>query len=63
MNTRTGDVALSQITDLGAGRYHLRADFDHGPVEANLQFEGEFLLDAEIDSDGHVVGFKRERSA
>jgi len=59
VNARTGDTAAPAVTDLGNGRWHLRADFDHGPVEAKLRFDGDFLAEAEVDSDGHTVRLVR----
>ncbi len=59
VNTRTGDVAKPNIKKLDDNRFHLTADFAHGSVDATLHFEGGFLKDAEIDSDGHIVKFQR----
>ena len=59
VNTQTGDTAAPKVQDLGNGRWHLRADFAHGPVEATVRFDGEFLAEAEVDSDGHKVRLER----
>ncbi len=59
VNTRTGDTAAPKVQDLGNGRWHLRADFAHGPVEATVRFDGEFLAEADVDSDGHKVRLER----
>ena len=60
MNVRTGDLAKPQISSIDDGKFHLKADFEHGPVEAKLEYEGDFLKLAEIDSDGHIVKFVRK---
>lgn len=59
VNMRTGDAAAPKVKKLGNGRWHLKADFSHGPVEATVRFDGDFLAEAEIDSDGHVVKMQR----
>lgn len=59
MNTRTGDIAKPKVKKLKEGHYHLKAEFAHGPIEANLHYKDDFLLEAEIDSDGHVIRFER----
>jgi hypothetical protein len=57
MNVRTGDLAKPQISTTDDGKFHLKADFERGAVEAKLEYEGNFLKQAEIDSDGHLVKF------
>jgi hypothetical protein len=59
INTRTGDTASPDLKDLGNGRWHLKANFDHGPIEATVRFDGDFLVEAEVDSDGHTVRMER----
>ena len=59
INTRSGESATPVIEPLEDGRVHLRARFDHGAVEATLRFDGDFLVEAEIDSDGHTVRLER----
>jgi hypothetical protein len=59
VNARTGETASPDVEDLGNGRWHLKADFEHGPVEATVRFEGGFLAEAEVDSDGHTVKLER----
>ncbi len=59
INTRTGDTASPDLRDLGNGRWHLKANFEHGPVEATVHFDGDFLVEAEVDSDGHTVRMER----
>jgi hypothetical protein len=59
INTRTGDTASPDLRDLGNGRWHLKANFDHGPIEATVRFDGDFLVEAEVDSDGHTVRMER----
>ena len=59
VNTRTGDTAKPMLRQLSDGRWHLKADFAHGPVQAHMRFDGEFLAEAEIDSDGHTVKLRR----
>ena len=55
VNARTGDSALLMKKKLPDGRWHLKAEFDHGTVEARMRFDGDFMVDAEVDSDGHGV--------
>lgn len=59
VNARTGDFARPEVRDLGGGRWHIKGAFDHGPVEATLRFAGNFLAEAEVDSDGHRVRLLR----
>lgn len=59
INTRNGDIAIPKSKSLGNGRWHLKADFPHGPIEATMKFNGDFLEQAEIDSAGHIVKIKR----
>lgn len=59
INTRTGDVAEAKVSRIEENRFHVKADFAHGSVEAKLRFDNNFLVDAEIDSDGHIVRFMR----
>jgi hypothetical protein len=59
INTRTGDTASPDLKDLGNGRWHLKANFDHGPIEATMRFDGDFLVEANVDSDGHTVRMER----
>jgi hypothetical protein len=59
INTRTGDTASPDLRDLGNGRWQLKANFDHGPIEATVRFDGDFLVEAEVDSDGHTVRMER----
>jgi hypothetical protein len=47
------------MKDLGNGRWHLKANFDHGVIEATVRFDGNFLVEAEVDSDGHTVRMER----
>lgn len=61
LNTRTGETAKPSIKQLGDDRWHLKAVFPHGPIEATMQYSGDFLLEAEIDSDGHRIKMKRIR--
>ena len=61
MNTRTGETAKPSIKQLGDNRWHMKAVFPHGPIEATMQYSGDFLLEAEIDSDGHRIKMKRIR--
>jgi hypothetical protein len=48
-NARTGETATPAVKDL----------FEHGPVEATVRFEGDFLAEAEVDSNGHTVKLVR----
>lgn len=59
VNTRTGDMASPEIARLEDGRWHLKADFEHGPVEATVRFDGDFLVEADVDSGGHRVKLER----
>lgn len=59
VNARTGDYARPDVRDLGDGRWHLKGAFEHGSVEATLRFAGNFLAEAEVDSDGHTVRLVR----
>lgn len=59
INTRTGDTASPIVNQLDAERWHIKADFDHGPIEATVRFDGDFLAEAVIDSDGHTVTLQR----
>lgn len=59
MNTRTGEIADAKVMQLSDSQYLIKADFEHGGVKATLQFENNILAQAEVDSDGHVVNFKR----
>ena len=59
MNVRTGDLAKPDITPINENSFHLKADFEHGAVDAKLEYEEDFLKHAEIDSDGHIVKFER----
>lgn len=59
INTRTGETASPDLKDLGNGRWHLKANFDHGPIEATMRFDGDFLVEADVDSDGHTVRMER----
>jgi hypothetical protein len=59
VNARTGETATPAVKDLGNGRWHLKADFEHGLVEATVRFEGDFLAEAEVDSNGHTVKLVR----
>jgi hypothetical protein len=60
MNTRTGEIAKPEVRSLGPDSWHVKAEFPHGLTEVTLQFDGDFLLTAEIDSDGHTVKFERQ---
>ena len=59
INARSGKSSALQVTDLGDNRWHLVAEFDDGPIKATLRFDGDFLAEAEVDSDGHRVNFQR----
>jgi hypothetical protein len=59
MNTRTGETAKSIVTQLGDDRWHLKAEFPHGVTEATMRYSGDFLAEAEIDSDGHKIRIER----
>ena len=59
INARTGDAAAPQVKDLGGGRWHIKAEFAHGPVEATVLYDGDFLAEAEIVDDGQTVRLKR----
>ena len=59
INARSGQSSALQVTDLGNGRWRLVAEFDDGPIKATLRFDGDFLAEADVDSDGHVVNFQR----
>lgn len=55
LNTRTGDIATPSVEQLDGNRWHLRADFAHGPIEASMRFDGEFLAEAEVNENGHEL--------
>ena len=59
VNTRTGDTAVPTLKKVGEDRWHLSADFVHGSIDATLEFDGGFLREAEVDSDGHRVRLVR----
>ena len=59
VNTRTGDTAVPVLKKVGEDRWHLSAAFAHGEIEARLEFDGGFLREAEVDSDGHRVRLVR----
>ncbi len=59
MYTRTGNTASPQVTKLGKNQWHLEADFSHAPIESTMRFDGDFLAEAKIDSDGHTVELMR----
>jgi len=59
VNTRTGETASPVKEKLPDGRWHLKAKFDHGMVEARMRFDGDFMTEAEVDSDGHVIKLTR----
>ena len=59
VNARTGETATPNVEKLPDGRWHLKADFEHGTVDAKLRFDGDFLDEAEVDSDGHLVRLVR----
>ena len=59
INTRTGDTAIPVLKKVGKDRWHLSADFAHGAIDAMLDFDGAFLREAEVDSDGHRVRLVR----
>lgn len=59
VNTRTGDTAVPILKKVGKDRWHLSAAFSHGAIEATLDFDGGFLREAEVDSDGHRVRLVR----
>ena len=59
INARSGQSSALEVTDLGNGRWHLVAEFDDGPIRATLRFDGDFLAEAEVDSEGHLVNFQR----
>lgn len=47
------------VKQLGEDRWHLKAVFPHGQSEATMRFSGDFLAEAEVDSDGHTVRIER----
>ena len=55
INARSGDAAVPRVTDLGKGRWRIKADFAHGAVEATVLYDGDFLAEAEIVDDGQTV--------
>jgi hypothetical protein len=59
MNTRTGETTKPIVKQLGEDRWHLKAVFPHGQSEATMRFSGDFLTEAEVDSDGHKVRIER----
>ena len=59
VNTRTGDTAVPALEKTGEDRWNLSAAFAHGEIEATLEFDGGFLREAEVDSDGHRVRLVR----
>lgn len=59
INARSGQASALQVTDLGKGRWRLLAEFDDGPIKATLRFDGDFLAEAEVNSEGHLVHFQR----
>ena len=59
INTRNGDIAIPKTKSLGNDRWHLKAKFPHGPIEATMQYDGNFLVWAEVDSAGHTVKIER----
>lgn len=59
VNTRTGDTAVPVLKQVGEDRWYLSAAFAHGAIEATLEFDGGFLREAEVDSDGHRVRLVR----
>ncbi len=61
VNTRTGEWVSLDVKELGNGRWHLNAEFAHGPVEATVRFDGDFMAEAKVESDGHVVRMERIR--
>lgn len=59
INTRTGESAKPVVKKLADNRWHLKAEFEHGDIEATMHFDGDFLDMAEIDSGGHKVTLAR----
>ncbi|MEM9682833.1 MAG: DUF6134 family protein, partial [Pseudomonadota bacterium] len=59
VNARTGDAATPQVTKLEDGRVNIKASFAHGPVEATVRYDGDFLAEAEIDDEGQTVKLVR----
>ena len=59
VNARTGDAAAPRVTDLGDGRLNIKANFAHGPVEATVRYDGDFLAEAEINDEGQTVKLVR----
>ena len=59
LNTRTGEIAECQRRSLGQDRWHITAPFAHGTIETKVEFRDGYLLEAEIDSDGHTLMIQR----
>ncbi|MCH8167629.1 MAG: hypothetical protein IID49_06320 [Proteobacteria bacterium] len=59
MNVRTGEIAKPVIKQLGDNRWHLKAAFPHGVVEATMRFSGDFLAEADVDNEGHKIRIER----
>lgn len=59
VNIRTGEAVSPTAKDLGNGRWQLKAAFDHGPIEATVRFDGDFLAEATVDNDGHTIKMER----
>lgn len=62
VNARTGDAARPTLKKLTDDRWSFKADFKHGPIDATVRFDGGFLAEAVIDSDGHTVRLERMKS-
>ena len=59
VNIRTGEAVSPTVKELGNGRWQLKAAFDHGPIEATVRFDGDFLAEATIDNGGHTIKMER----
>jgi len=59
VDTKTGDVTVPVMKSIGKNRWHMAAKFPHGNVVATMEFDGEFLVRAEVDSEGHTVTVER----
>ncbi len=58
LDTVKGKVVKPRVERLDDGRWHL----EHGDIQADIRFDGDFMSDADVDNDGHSVRFVRVAS-
>ena len=58
LDTVKGKVVQPLVHPLDDGRWHL----EHDKVKADIRFDGDFMSDAYVDRNGHLVRFVRTAS-